>query len=138
MTIMEVLNKTPPSESIRNPFHETYLKPELNPLQLWSADNETLLAQVAYLPGRNMQYQCQLFLHKDIYTLVLEYFPRLFGDKINSFLMFAQAYTQSSRHATTALRYHHGQTKDVSNIPTSEAFRFFPYDIFPIELDASR
>ena len=46
MTIIEVLNKTPPSDSIRNPYHETYLKPELNSLQLWSSDNETLLAQV--------------------------------------------------------------------------------------------
>ena len=100
MTIMEVLNKTPPTDSIKNPFYETYLKPELNSLQLWSSDNETLLAQVAYLPGRHMQYQCQLFLHKDIYTLVLEYFPRVFGDKIKQFLIFAQAYTQSSRHAT--------------------------------------
>ena len=119
MTIMEVLNKTPPTDSIRNPFHETYLKPELNSSQLWSADNEVLFVQVVYLPGRNMQYQCRLFLNKDIYTLVLEYFPKIFGDKTKSFLMFAQAYTQSSRRATTALRYHHGQTKHISNIPTS-------------------
>ena len=137
MTIMEVLNKTPPTDSIRNPFFETYLKPELNSLQLWSADNETLLAQVAYLPGRNMQYQCHLYLHKDIYTLTLEYFPKVFGDNIKQFLVFSQAYTQSSRHATTALRYHYGQTKDLSNISATEAFRFFPYDIFPLELDAS-
>ena len=57
MTIMEILNKTPPSDSIRHPFFESYLKPELNSLQLWSDDNETLLAQVAYLPDRHMQYQ---------------------------------------------------------------------------------
>ena len=69
MTIIEVLNKTPPTDSIRNPFYETYLKPEPNSLQLWSADNEALLAQVAYSPGRHTQYQCQLFLHKDIHTL---------------------------------------------------------------------
>ena len=66
-----------------------------------------------------------------IFTPVLEYFPRVFGDKIKQILIFAQAYTQSSRHATTALRCHYGQTKDLSNISTSEAFRFFPYDIFP-------
>ena len=68
---------------------------------------------------------------------MLEYFPKVFGDKIKQFLIFAQAYTQSSRHATTALRYHHGQTKDLSNIPATEAFKFFPYDIFPLGLDAS-
>ena len=137
MTIIEVLNNTPPTDSLRNPYHEIYLKPELNSLQLWTSDNETLLAQVIYLPGRNMQYQCHLYLHKDIYTLILEHFPKLFGAKIKQFLMFAQAYTQSARHATTALRYHHGQTKDISNISTTEAFRFFPYDIYPLELDAA-
>ena len=51
--------------------------------------------------------------------------------------MFAQAYTQSSRHANTALRYHHGQTRDISNISTAEAFRYFPYDIYPLELDSA-
>ena len=53
---------------------------------------------------------------------MLEYFPKVFGDKIKQFLIFAQAYTQSSRHATTDLRYHYGQTKDLSNIT----------DIFPL------
>ena len=137
MAIIEVLNSTPPTDSIRNPFHELYLKPELNSLQLWTSDGDTLLAQVIYLPGRNMQYQCHLYLHKDIYTLILEHFPKQFGIKIMQFLMFAQAYTQSSRHATTALRYHHGQTRDISNISATEAFRYFPYDIYPLELDAA-
>ena len=85
MTITEVLNKTPPSDSMKNPFHDTYLKPELDFLQFRDADNEALLAQVTYLPSKNMQCQCHLLLRKDIYTLVVGCFPKIFGDKIRSF-----------------------------------------------------
>ena len=52
-----------------------------------------------------------------------------------SFLLFVQGYTQSSRRSTTTLRDHYGQSKDVSNISIIDAIEFFPYDIYPIELD---
>ena len=54
-----------------------------------------------------------------------------------SFLLFVQGYTQSSRRSTTTLRDHYGQSKDVSNISISDAIKFFPYDIYPIELDST-
>ena len=66
MAIIEVLNSVPPIDSIRNLFYELYLKPELNSLQLWTSDGDTLLVQMIYLPGRIMQYQCHLYLYKDI------------------------------------------------------------------------
>ena len=137
MTIIEVLNKTPDTEFSKNPYFETYLKPELNALQLYDQDNAVLLAQVVYLSSKHLQYQCQLLLHPSIYTLVVEHFPKMFGDKMKSFLLFVQGYTQSSRHSTTSLRYHYGQSKDISNIPLPEAVKYFPYDIYPIELDST-
>ena len=137
MTIIEVLNRTPDTEFSKNLYFETYLKPELNALQLYDQDNAILLAQVVYLSSKHLQYQCQLLLHPSIFTLVVEHFPKLFGDKMKSFLLFVQGYTQSSRHSTTSLRYHYGQSKDISNIPLAEAVKYFPYDIYPIELDST-
>ena len=68
---------------------------------------------------------------------MVEFFPKHFGSKMRSFLLFVQGYTQSSRHSTTTRRYHYGQSKDVSNISGTDAVKFFPYDIFPIELDST-
>ena len=42
--IMEALTKTPPT-TILNPFYDTYLKPELNSLQLWDHSGDLTLAQ---------------------------------------------------------------------------------------------
>ena len=137
MTLIEVLNKTQSSADSQNPYQDKYLEPELNSLQLYDQDNELLLAQVVYLPGKHSQYQCQLLLHPSIVNMVVEFFPKIFGDKMKAFLLFVQGYTQSSRHSTTTLRYHYGQSKNVSNLTISEAVKYFPYDIFPIELDST-
>ena len=110
MTIIDVLNKTPRTDAAPNPFFEKYLKPELNSLQLYDQENEILLAQVVYLPSKHLQYQCQLLLRQDVFNIVLEFFPKIFGDKMNSSLHFVQGYAQSSRHSTTTLRYHYGQS----------------------------
>ena len=56
---------------------------------------------------------------------------------MKSFLLFVQGYTQSSRHSTTTLRYHYGQSKDVSNISISDSVKFFPMIFYPIELDST-
>ena len=48
--------------------------------------------------------------------------------------MFLQSYTQASRHSTTILRYHHSQTRDVSNISNKDAVKYFPDDIFLLSL----
>ena len=137
MTIIEVLNKTPDTDDSKNPYHDKFLKPELNSLQLYDPDSELLLAQVVYLSSKHLQFQCQLLLHPSIFNIVVEFFPKHFGSKMKSFLLFVQGYTQSSRHSTTTLRYHYGQSKDVSNISVTDAVKFFPYDIFPIELDST-
>ena len=103
MTIIDVLNKTPNTDDSKNPYHEKYLKPELNALQLYDQDNELLLAQVVHLSSKNLQYQ--LLLHPNIFNIVVEFFPKIFGDKMKSFLL-VQGYTQSSRHSTTTLMHH--------------------------------
>ena len=66
---------------------------------------------------------------------VRTHFPRFFGDKLASTIQFMQAYASASRHATTALRYHFSQTKDVSNLSREDAIRSFPYPIYPVELN---
>ena len=137
MTVIEVLNKTPDTDDSRNPYHDKFLKPELNSLQLYDQDNELLLAQVVYLSSKHLQFQCQLLLRPSIFNIIVEFFPKHFGSKMKSFLLFVQGYTQSSRHSTTTLRYHYGQSKDVSNTSITDAVKFFPYDIFPIELDST-
>ena len=48
--------------------------------------------------------------------------------------MFLQSYTQASRHSTTTLRYHHSQTRDVSNVSNEDAVKYFHYDIFLLSL----
>ena len=131
MTTIEVLNKTQDTADSKNPYEDKFLKPELTSLQLYDQDNELLLAQVVYLSSKHLQYQCQLLLHPSTFNMVVEFFPKIFGDKMKSFLLFVQGYTQSSRHSTTTLRYHYGQSKDVSNISISDAVKFFPYDILP-------
>ena len=84
MTIIEVLNKTPDTADSKNPYHDKFLKPELNSLQLYDQDNELLLAQVVYLSSKHWQYQCQLLLHPNIFNIVVEFFPNIFGNKMNS------------------------------------------------------
>ena len=134
MAIIESLTKTPPG-TILNPFYDTYLKPELNSLQLWDQSSQLMLAQVVYLPDKHMQYQCHFYLNKEVVPSVRNSFANAFTSKMKSFLMFLQGYTQASRHSTTTLRYHHSQTRDVSNISTDDAVKYFPYEVFPIELD---
>ena len=134
MAIIESLTKAPPG-TILNLLYDTYVKPELNSLQLWDQSSQLMLAQVVYLPDNHMQYQCHLYLNMEVLLIVLNFFANAFSLKMRSFLMFLQGYTQASRHSTTTLRYHHSQTRDVSNIGTDDAVKYFPYDIFPIELD---
>ena len=114
MAIIEALTKTP-STTILTPFHDIYLKPELNSLQLWDQTSQIMLAQVVFLPDKHMQYQCHLYLNKEVVPIVLHSFANAFSLNMKSFLMFLQSYTQASRHSTTTLRYHHSQTRDVSN-----------------------
>ena len=45
MAIVEALTKTPPTATL-NPFYDTYLKPELNSLQLWDHSGDLMLAQM--------------------------------------------------------------------------------------------
>ena len=73
MTTIYVLNKTPRTDATPNPFFEKYLPPELNSLQLYDQENETL--RVVYLPSKHLQYQCQLLLHQDVFNIVVEFFP---------------------------------------------------------------
>ena len=70
MAIMDALTKTPPT-TILNPFYDTYLKPELNSLQLWDVPGDLMLAHVVYLPDEHMQYQCDIYLHKEAKKIVL-------------------------------------------------------------------
>ena len=131
MAIIHSLTKTP-STTILNPFRDTYLKPELNSLQLWDQTSQIMLAQVVYLPDKHMQYQCHLYLNKEVVPIVPHSFANAFSLKMKSFLMALQSYTQASRHSTTTLRYHHSQTRDVSKISNEDAVKYFPYDIFLI------
>ena len=133
MAIIESLTRTPPT-TILNPFYDTYLKPELNSLQLWDQSSQFMLAQVVYLPDKHMQYQCHLYLNKEVVPIVLNSFANAFSLKMKSFPMFLQGYTQASRHSTTTLRYPHSQTRDISNISTASS-KDFPYDIFPNDFD---
>ena len=55
MAIIESLTETP-STTILNPFHATYLKPELNSMQLGDQTSQIMLAQVVYLPDKHMQF----------------------------------------------------------------------------------
>ena len=62
-------------------------------------------------------------------------FALTFPGFLGSTIQFMQAYASASRHATTALRYHFSQTKDVSNLSRGDAIRSFPYPIYPVELN---
>ena len=66
-------------------FSDTYLKPELNSLQLWDQSGDLMLAQVVYLPDQHMQYQCHLYLHKEAGQIVLHSFANAFSSKMKSF-----------------------------------------------------
>ncbi|OLQ13121.1 hypothetical protein AK812_SmicGene2936 [Symbiodinium microadriaticum] len=116
------------------PAMDEYLRCDFNSLQVWDNAEESLLAQVLYLPDKNLSYACYLLVVPRFFEEVREHFPRFFGDKLSSTIQFMQAYAAASRHATTALRYHFSQTKDVSNISREDAIRSFPYPIYPIEL----
>ena len=131
MARIESLTKTPPT-TILNPSYGTYLKPELNSLQLRDQSSQLMLAQAANLPDKHMQYQCHLYLSKEVVPIVLNSFANAFSLKMKNYLMVLQGYTRAS---TTTVRYHHSQTRDVSNISTEDAVKYFPFNIFPIELD---
>ena len=113
---------------------DEYLRCDFNSLQVWDNAEESLLAQVLYLPDKHLSYACYLLVVPRFFEEVRAHFPRFFGDKLSSTIQFMQAYAAASRHATTALRYHFSQTKDVSNISREDAIRSFPYPIYPIEL----
>ena len=49
-------------------------------------------------------------------------------------IRFLQAYQNSIRHSTTTARFHYSQTMDITNIANTEAIRFFPYEVFPVDL----
>ena len=116
------------------PAMDEYLRCDFNSLQVWDNAEESLLAQVLYLPDKQLSYACYLLIVPRFFDEVRTHFPRFFGDKLSSTIQFMQAYASASRHATTALRYHFSQTKDVSNISREDAIRSFPYPIYPIEL----
>ncbi|OLP98893.1 hypothetical protein AK812_SmicGene18568 [Symbiodinium microadriaticum] len=105
-----------------------------NPKKVWDNAEETLLAQVLYLPDKHLSYACYLLVVPRFFEEVRTHFPRFFGDKLASTIQFMQAYASASRHATTALRYRFSQTKDVSNLSREDAIRSFPYPIYPVEL----
>ena len=126
--VMDSLTKPQP------PALDEYLRCDFNSLQVWDNAEETLLAQVLYLPDKHLSYACYLLVVPRFFEEVRTHFPRFFGDKLASTIQFMQAYASASRHATTALRYHFSQTKDVSNLSREDAIRSFPYPIYPVEL----
>ena len=93
-----------------------------------------LLAQVLYLPDKHLSYACYVLVVPRFFEEVRTHFPRFFGDKLSSTIQFMQAYASASRHATTALRYHFSQTKDISNLSREDAIRSLPYPIYPVEM----
>ncbi|OLP91636.1 hypothetical protein AK812_SmicGene26632 [Symbiodinium microadriaticum] len=127
--VMDSLTKPQP------PALDEYLRCDFNSLQVWDNAEETLLAQVLYLPDKHLSYACYLLVVPRFFEEVRTHFPRFFGDKLASTIQFMQAYASASRHATTALRYHFSQTKDVSNLSREDAIRSFPYPIYPVELN---
>ena len=126
--VMDSLTKPQP------PALDEYLRCDFNSLQVWDNAEETLLAQVLYLPDKHLSYACYLLVVPRFFEEVRTHFPRFFGDKLASTIQFMQAYASASRHATTALRYRFSQTKDVSNLSREDAIRSFPYPIYPVEL----
>ena len=127
--VMDSLTKPQP------PALDEYLRCDFNSLQVWDNAEETLLAQVLYLPDKHLSYACYLLVVPRYFDDVRMHFPRYFGDKLASTIQFMQAYASASRHATTALRYHFSQTKDISNLSREDAIRSFPYPIYPLELN---
>ena len=117
------------------PAMDEYLRCDFNSLQVWDNAEESLLAQVLYLPDKHLSYACYLLVVPRFFEEVRTHFPRFFGDKLTSTIQFMQSYAAASRHATTALRYHFSQTKDVSNLGREDAIRSLPYPIYPIELN---
>ena len=117
------------------PAMDEYLRCDFNSLQVWDNAEESLLAQVLYLPDKHLSYACYLLVVPRFFEEVRTHFPRFFGDKLASTIQFMQAYASASRHATTALRYHFSQAKDVSNLSREDAIRSFPYPIYPVELN---
>ena len=91
------------------------------------------MAQVLYLPDKHLSYACYLLLVPRFFEEARMHFPRFFGDKLASTVQFMQAYASASRHATTALRYHFSQTKDVSNL--AERMPFAPFPILSTQLN---
>ena len=126
--VMDSLTKPQP------PAIDEYLRCDFNSLQIWDNAEENLLAQVLYLPDKHRSYACYLLVIPRFFDEVRTHFPRFFGDKLSSTIQFMQAYAAASRHATTALRYHFSQTKDISNLSREDAIRSFPYPIYPVEM----
>ena len=108
------------------PAMDEYLRCDFNSLQVWDNAEENLLAQVLYLPDKHLSYACYLLVVPRFFEEVRTHFPKVFGGKLSSTIQFMQAYASASRHATTALRYHFSQTKDVSNLSREDAIRSLP------------
>ena len=99
-----------------------------------SGTSQHLLAQVVYLPDKQMHYQCHVYLNKEVVPIVMHSFATHFASKMKSFLMFLQGYTQASRHppppsGTVIPR------RGISPTFRREVVKYFPYDLCPIELD---
>ena len=117
-----------------SPLFENYLRTDLNALQIWSPDEDsTLMAMVIYTKQVD-SVSCLLALLPQHRTHIISHFPRYFVDRMCQTIRFLQAYQNSIRHSTTTARFHYSQTMDITNIASTEAIRFFPYEVFPVDL----
>ena len=120
-----------------SPFFSSYLRPELNALQIWDPRTENLLGQVIYLPDSKVTYACHVVVRPMHLEPFLASFGKYFAECMAQTFRFRQAYARASKHATTLLRFHYTQTQDASNRTPDSCSRLFPYPIFPVEVDES-
>ena len=132
LALVDVLTKEATESG--SPLFENYLRTDLNTLQLWSPDEDsTLIAMVIYTKQAD-SVSCLLALLPQHRTHIISHFPRYFIDRMCQTIRFLQAYQNSIRHSTTTARFHYSQTMDITNIANTEAIRFFPYEVFPVDL----
>ena len=133
LAVVDCLTKLP-AEGDTIPIFTEYLRTDFNSLQLWQPDDNELLAQIIYLQDSEGNTVCHLGILPSHKTHILTVFAGALQTRMHDTLRFIQASANASRHRATTVRFHYSQSQDISNISPSEALKYFPYEIRPLEL----
>ena len=133
LAVVDCLTKiAPPGDP--SPLYTEYLRTDFNSLQLWNPEDDSLLAQILYAQDSAANIVCHLGILPSHKTHILNTFGGALQSRMHDTLRFLQASANASRHRSTNVRFHYSNAQDISNISPSEALKYFPYEIRPLEL----